>query len=185
MTSEHALRRTSDQQISMAVKAGIAGWLIPGLGHFIAGHRAIGCVFFAAITLAFGTGLAVGGIKNSVNPWSQKWLFVAEAGIAGYTVPALLVNLYAMPEIPARRVQQALAGDTTSLSQEALTEYQGKITRYISFYPSSDIAQIYLSIAGLMNVLAVVDAVARAITGKPTFPESESKNHIADPVTAT
>lgn len=165
--------RRNEDNISTAVTAGIAGWIIPGLGHVLAGHRGIGIVFFVAITLTYATGLAVGGIKNSVNPWSQRWLFLAEAGVAGYTFSALLANMYAMPEIPARQVTQTLANDTSTMSEEELRAYRGRINKYISFYPSSDIAQIYLSIAGLMNVLAVADAVTRAVTGKPTFPETE------------
>jgi hypothetical protein len=42
--------------------------------------------------------------------------------------------------------------------------------RYSAYYPYSDIAQIYLATAGLLNVLVILDAIARAQTGGlPTF----------------
>ena len=36
-------------------------------------------------------------------------------------------------------------------------------------YPESDVAQIYLAAAGLLNILVILDAISRAQTGEPTF----------------
>ncbi len=93
-------------------------------------------VFFIAITFPYLTGLALGGVKTSVDPRSNHWLFLAELGVGSYTVVGYLVSR-ALPDRP----------------------------EYMSFYPGSDVAQIYLATAGLLNVLAVLDALSRAQTG--------------------
>ena len=40
---------------------------------------------------------------------------------------------------------------------------------YMSYYPESDVAQIYLATAGLLNLLVILDAISRAQTGLPTY----------------
>ncbi len=122
-------------------QAGILAWLLPGAGHFFLGHRGIAAVFFVAISFAYGTGLAVGGVKNSVNPTANRWLFLAELGIGGYPTVGYLVS-------------------------NALPDYGPKeLSPYVSFYPEADVAQIYLAIGGLLNLLAILDALTRAQTG--------------------
>jgi hypothetical protein len=123
------------------VQAGILAWILPGAGHYFLGHRGIALVFFVAISFAYGTGLAIGGVKNSVNPRENRWLFLAEIGIGGYTTVGYFVS-------------------------NTLPTYGPKeFSPYISFYPESDVAQIYLAVGGLLNLLAILDALTRAQTG--------------------
>jgi hypothetical protein len=145
------------------VQAGLLAWILPGLGHYALGHRALGIVFFLAISVPYWAGLAIGGIKNNVNPWSNRWLFLAEMGTGGYTSVGLFVNSRFGELRP-----QALADPKylNLLSDEARNRYLA----YLSFYPESDVAQIYLATAGLLNILAILDALTRAQTGgMPTF----------------
>ncbi len=98
-------------------------------------------VFFVAISFAYGTGLAIGGVKNLINPRENRWLFLAEVGIGSYTTVGYLVsNMLATPG-------------------------PKEFSPYISFYPESDVAQIYLAVGGLLNLLAILDALTRAQTG--------------------
>jgi hypothetical protein len=149
------------------VQAGLLSWILPGAGHWMLGHRGLAAVFFAAISLPFWTGLAIGGLKSSVNPWSNPWLFLAEMGTGGYTSVSLLANRTIGDLNP-----QALA-DPKYLNK-VTSEQRKKYLPYMSFYPESDVAQIYLATAGLLNVLVILDAIARAQTGGlPTFREPE------------
>lgn len=128
------------------IQAGFLAWLLPGAGHFVLGHRGLGIVFFAAISFAYWTGIAVGGVKNTVNYQYNPWLFLAEMGAGGYTLPCALLGK-SLPTKPAN-----------------------EFSEYVSYPPNSDIAQIYLAVAGLLNVLAILDALARAQTGgQPVF----------------
>jgi hypothetical protein len=123
------------------LQAGILAWILPGAGHFYLGHRGIALVFFIAISFAYGTGLAVGGVKNSVNPRVNHWLFLAEIGVGGYTTAGYFVS-------------------------NALPTYSpDELSPYVGFYPDSDVAQIYLAAGGLLNLLAILDALTRAQTG--------------------
>ena len=128
------------------IQAGILAWLLPGAGHFLLGQRGIAWVFFVTISFAYGTGLAIGGVKNSVNPRENRWLFLAELGIGSYTGIGYVVS-------------------------NRLPDYGEKeLSPYVSFYPESDVAQIYLAIGGLLNLLAILDALMRAQTdGMPVF----------------
>lgn len=128
------------------IQAGILAWILPGAGHFYLGHRGLAAVFFAAITFPFLTGVAIGGVKNSVNPSVNKWLFLAEMTAGGYTTVFYFISSR-LPTVPPNERSE-----------------------YVSYYPETDVAQIYLAAAGLMNVLAILDAMARAQSGGlPTF----------------
>jgi hypothetical protein len=124
-----------------AMTAGLLAWLLPGAGHWWLGRRTLGGVYFGAITLAYFLGLLIGGLKSSIDPHGNVWLFVAEMGIGGYTTLGYLAAR-AIPTFPPN-----------------------EFSPHVSFYPENDVAQIYLSVAGLLNVLAVLDAIARAQTG--------------------
>ena len=128
--------------MGQSFQAGILAWILPGAGHFALGHRGLGLVFFCAISFAYLTGVAIGGVKSSVNPRENKWLFLAEMGIGGYTTVFFFWS------------------SSLSVPQEP---------GYVSFFPESDVSQIYLAAAGLLNVLAILDALSRAQTGLPTY----------------
>ncbi|MFH1748580.1 MAG: DUF6677 family protein [Planctomycetota bacterium] len=145
------------------IGAGLLTWLLPGAGHFILGHRGLGIVFFLGISIPYALGLAVGGVKNCVNPWSNKWLFLAEMGAGGYTTLGFVVNQQ-VGDLDPR-----LLADPKYLNTVADEDRQHYL-KYMSFYPESDVAQIYLATAGLLNILAILDALMRAQTGGlPTF----------------
>lgn len=129
-----------------SIQSGLLAWLIPGAGHFFLGARGLAAVFFLAITIPFFVGVAIGGIKDSINPRTNGWLFCAEIFVGGYTAVGYFVS-NSLPDIPPKQPSP-----------------------YASYYPGSDIAQIYLATAGLLNLLAILDAVARAAqNGVPTF----------------
>lgn len=162
--------RREDRTV-LTVQAGVLTWLLPGLGHLRLGHRALALVFFVGISFPYWAGLAIGGIKNSINPWTNRWLFLAEMGVGGYTTVGLLWN-HSLGDLPPAAVGSVLNKDQAFMqtSAERRKQLEASLLRYVSFYPESEIAQIYLATAGLLNVLAICDAMARAASGgRPTF----------------
>jgi hypothetical protein len=152
--------RQQPANIDRMIQAGVLAWLLPGGGHFLLGHRGLGTVFCVTITTVFMIGLLFGGLKNSINPATNKWLFLAEMGAGGYTVAGYLVNLSYGEIKPA----DLATPDRRDAIEPAV------YAKYVSFYPASDIAQIYLAAAGLLNLLAILDALSRAQTGGlPTY----------------
>lgn len=137
-----------------AVQAGLLTWILPGAGHYLLGHRGLAAVVFVAITFPYLTGLALGGVMDFVNPRANRWLFLAELGVGGYTLPGYLVSQAVEKNVQERQARGEVVDET----------------RYRAYYPESDIAIIYLATAGLLNILAILDAISRAQTGGlPTF----------------
>ena len=153
----------SEQDMGLMMQAGLLAWILPGLGHYRLGHRRLAVVFFLAISIPYWTGLAVGGIKNNINPWSNRWLFLAEMGTGGYTSLGLVINRN-VGELDPQKLADPKYLNTVP------PEEQERYLKYMSYYPESDIAVIYLATAGLLNILAILDAITRAKTGGlPTF----------------
>ena len=119
------------------LQAGVLAWLLPGAGHWWLGYRRLAVVYFVAISFAYLSGVAIGGAKNLVNPQVNRWLFLAELGVGGYTTGFFLLSR-SLPTLPVTEPSP-----------------------YVSYYPEAEVAQIYLAVAGLLNVLAVCDALAR------------------------
>jgi hypothetical protein len=150
-----------------AIGAGLLTWILPGAGHLWLGHRGLALVFFAAISLPYGVGMALGGLLDSANPRTNPWLCLAEVGVGGYTIPA-----YVASQSLERRVLQevGLRAPPDQAFRDDYGRYMEARAKYMSFYPESDVAQIYLATAGLLNLLAILDAISRAQTGGlPTY----------------
>jgi hypothetical protein len=155
---------------SKAIQAGLLSWLVPGAGHFLLGHRGLGIVCFVAVTFAYCVGLAFGGVVPLVNLKTNGWLFLAELGTGGYTLPALAVSRSAERKILTEAGLASVPDQQTQ--RDRYDTYLRAATRlgYMSYYPESDVATIYLATAGLLNVLVILDAISRAQTGGlPTF----------------
>ncbi len=155
-----------------ATWAGFLTWIVPGLGHYVLGHRGLAIVFFVAISLPYWIGMALGGVLDSASLRTNPWLTAAAMGAGGYTTPCVLISA----AIDARLLREAglsRAPDAMSpmpAERDASRRFLAVRARYMAFHPGADVAQIYIAASGLMNVLAILDAIARALTGGlPTF----------------
>jgi hypothetical protein len=109
---------------------GLAAWAVPGLGHWLLGQRGRAIVLLAAIMLTYWTGVAVGGVRYTVDPGGNTLWFVAQSGVGPQVVALCLATArQPVPAVP---------------------------------WPDSDIAVIYAGVAGLLNMLVILDAVGRA-----------------------
>ena len=92
----------------------------------------------AAITVTFWTGVAIGGVKNTVNP-DQRWLwFMGQVCAGGHTLTALTIG-NAMPA-PA----------------------PGFEATRIAYGREEEIAVVYTAICGMLNILIILDVLVRA-----------------------
>jgi len=155
--------KQAEAKTGLMIQAGLLTWILPGLGHYRLGHRGLAVTFFLAVSIPYWTGLAVGGIKNNINPWSNRWLFLAEMGTGGYTTVNLIINR-SVGELDPRKLADPKYFNTISEAE------RDRYAKYMSYYPESDMAVIYLATAGLLNILAILDALTRAQTGGlPTY----------------
>lgn len=119
--------------------AGLLAWLVPGAGHFYLGERGRGLVYLATITVTFWSGVAIGGVRGTVDPQQRQLWFIAQAGTAGNAAAAVTLNRMTTPT-PSRKGQKPPKGDWASV----------------------EVGVHYTGVAGLLNLLVILDAIARA-----------------------
>lgn len=117
--------KSKENHAVFLLTVGLAGWLIPGGGHFIIKEKSRAIIIFTAVVLTFAIGLYLGSVAV-VNPATDKLAYTAQ-----------IMNSPAVAAI-------------------------GRITKeghYTVFGKPKEIGQIYTSIAGLLNLLCIVNAV--------------------------
>ena len=125
--------RAAGRSSSMAFLVLIAGWLVPGAGHFLLGKWVRGLLLFTALLLMFGIGVALQGKIYSPNTGDLLDIL----NFAGDLGTGLLYVV-------------ARAFD---LGQSAVVTV------------SADYGTKFMVVAGLLNVIAAVDAHSLA-TGR-------------------
>ena len=118
--------------------AGVLAWALPGLGHWYIGERGRGVIFMAVIALTFWSGVAIGGVKNTVNPNDRSLWFLGQVCAGVHPLAALLWGRQI--EIPPDANQ----------------------ADWIAFGQAEDISVIYTAIAGMLNILIILDVLVRA-----------------------
>lgn len=122
--------------------AGLLAWAVPGLGHIFLGHRGRGLVFLVTITATFWSGVAIGGVRGTVDPHERSLWFVAQLCTGGNTGAAYLLNRAVTP----------------SGERHARTA-----PKYVPpYWVAAEVGVHYTGVAGLLNLLVVLDALALA-----------------------
>lgn len=127
-------RETTRESIIPAPFAAFLAWVLPGLGHWVIGERVRGLVFFVVITVTFWGGIAVGGVRTTVTP-RENGAWIAAQLCAG---------------------TQALGA--LYWSHQRSVKFKDEIK---APWPASNIAVVYAGVAGLLNLLVIIDVLAR------------------------
>jgi hypothetical protein len=168
--------------------AAVLSWLVPGLGQLYQGRRAKGRMFMAALVAILVAGLWIGGGRVAYCQWrpgARRIDFLGQAGIGAVAIPAVIQSWtlaasgrpllpggwFAPPLVPNQPVSAAYAaalernepgmtffrdardGTLRSQADELSVWYLG-LGRFF------DIGTLYVTIAGLLNLLVVYDAWA-------------------------
>jgi len=120
---------------SMATIAPLAGWLVPGLGHFIQRRYVRGALILAAVFIMFFAGLGMQGKVYSFNTGDLLDIL----GFVGDLGSGVLYFLARSMDWGAGNIHRAVA----------------------------DYGTKYIVVAGLLNIIAAVDAHHIAIGKKP------------------
>ncbi len=121
-----------------AAIATVFAWLLPGLGHYWIGERGRGAIFFVVTTVTFWGGIAVGGVRTTITPRENGAWIAAQLCVG----------------------PQALGALYLSNQQVELAKKQGQVPHRAA-WPSSNIAVVYAGVAGLLNLLIIIDVLAR------------------------
>jgi hypothetical protein len=135
MVAQRPEKTSAKSDNPMATIAPIAGWLFPGLGHFIQRRWIRGLLLMSAVFVMFFAGLGMQGKVYSLNTGDLLDMlgFVGDLGTGA---------LYFV----ARTMDWGI----------------GNIHRAVADYGTK-----YIVVAGLLNVIAAVDAYHIAIGKKP------------------
>lgn len=118
----------------------VLGWLVPGLGHWMLGLRHRGAVIGLTLLLLFAGGLLIGGM-DVVDPVDDTIWFIPQAGLGPVTAGLGLAHV----------VMDKQAAET------------GKSVFQRSIGRVNEMGTLYCAIAGVLNLLAILDAVHRQI----------------------
>lgn len=118
----------------------VAGWLIPGLGHYLAGWRNKGILLFLIISIAFLVGLQLSDWE-AVSRDLHEYAFFAEIWVGGATLPLLAID-------PVRK-----SGKVDSYGH--IKDEYTRVPRH------TDTGVLFCAVAGLLNLLVLFDLAER------------------------
>jgi hypothetical protein len=132
------------------IPAAVAAWVFPGLGHAMSGELKRGAILAAVIGSMWIVGLWVGGISvieartttGQVRPWFLGQMLIAPSLVVEYTHDRYRAQTGGQEPEPSRDPSHP-------------TLYEPSYGR------PHEIGTLYTALAGLLNLLAVVDVIYR------------------------
>ncbi len=145
----------SATRTTLNFRAAVLGWILPGLGHASLGDRRRGLLVGGGVLGLFLGGLLIGGLDVVDRREDHLW-FLAQAG-AG---PVAWVADYAN----ANLVASGRFGELLEASHPDPMAPRGTVVEVSSLkslaHPN-EMGTLFAAMAGLMNVVAVLDAMSR------------------------
>lgn len=126
------------------VLAALVTWLVPGAGHLLIGDRNRGIAFLVVITLTFWTGVAIGGVKNTVSPVDRTLWFAGQICAGGHSLAALAW---------ASTIESPIGKEPGTSPFPAAV---------IGYGRTEEVSVVYTAIAGMLNILIILDVLVRA-----------------------
>jgi hypothetical protein len=133
--------------------AGLA-WLLPGLGHFKLGQRRRGILIMFGVLFMFLGGVLVGGV-DCVDRKRDKLWFMAQAVCGPVAFAADYVNQRYTKTLP-RNWEYTYSN--TKPGDQAHDEIVAQL-KTISLGRVNEAGTLFCALAGLMNLVAILDAL--------------------------
>ncbi len=135
------------------VFAAVLGWLIPGAGHLYQGRTGKGVLFMVCILATFFYGLVLSdgrAVYASWTPEDRRLPYLCQIGVGLPALPALVQTML------VREGKTPFFGGVMAPPRDIgeLNEWYRTLNRYF------ELGTVYTMIAGLLNILAVYDALA-------------------------
>ena len=142
----------NNQQIGLNVVAALCAWLVPGLGHVVIGEKARGVLVFAGIAFMWVCGILIGGIDAVDRKEDPLW-FAAQvcSGPIAFGIDGMNSAL-----LKTGRVGELV--DSPAISRNAAPV---KVSSYKGIAQVNEYGILFTGLAGLMNLVAIVDASTR------------------------
>ena len=154
---------------------GLAQWALPGLGYWLIGDRARGTTIGVAVVTLFVLGLLIGGVRVvEVPTFSRTGVRIPQQpteSSLSYVLRDVGNKPWSVPQVMAGPV--AIAGGVASVWAGQTPEGANEARGAESHARINEIAVLYTAVAGMLNVLAIIDSAYRA--HKLAEPEAEGK----------
>ncbi|MDR2171501.1 MAG: hypothetical protein LBP59_15270 [Planctomycetaceae bacterium] len=164
------------------VVAGFLTWLVPGLGQFYQGRYAKALLFFLCIAPAFvagcflGSSFEVGIARNVYYSWRQqdkRLFFIPQACIGAAAIPAIVQALWTSSGDPPP-FGKFMAPPQTDLSDKTgVAPTLTDIAKNLHFL--FELGTYITVIAGLMNLMAIFDAIDGPLVYKQEKKKEEKR----------
>ena len=161
--SASASRESAERPWVWNAGPAIAGWCVPGLGHWLIGERKRGLIIMIALYGLFVAGLLIGGIDVIDSREDRLWFF----GQVVMGPPAVILNsaraglaaeLY--DQIPRGMRSNAFGRAPAGLGDVLASSDQEPAYRK-SIGRVNELGTLYCTLAGLLNLLAIMDVAYR------------------------
>jgi len=146
--------------------AAIAAWALPGLGHYLLGQRRRAVVLAVAIIGLWFAGLFIGGIsvidhrdETTMRPSKFSLWFLGQMLIG----PSLIVDLYHQQLKSDSQMTFGHLPEPEDQPQPLYVPSQGRVY---------EIGVLYTSLAGMLNLMAILDVL---------YADPRRKNHAPRP----
>jgi hypothetical protein len=161
----------------------VAGWLVPGLGYFLIGQRGRAAVASLAIILLYLLGLFLAGIRvievpgyddqtgmqirmyqnQRIQPRDSRYPNAGSALMNGGFVAEIANKPWFVGQVLAGPIALASAAISVDLAQAGShNEYQSQTQYPRPHAPMEMVGTLYTAIAGMLNLLVIIDATHRA-----------------------
>jgi len=144
--------KSQGDNVANSIVAMMLAWIIPGAGHIFLGRWVRGVVIFITIGATFWSGVALGGVLT-VDHRNARWWFVAQmlTGVHG------IVGFYNQ-----KQVYQTMPAVPNDAELDAMLQEKGIA---LADNPTDSIARAYTGVAGMLNVLCIMDALLLGLMG--------------------
>lgn len=132
--------------------AALAAWVLPGLGHALLGDVRRGLVIGLAIATLWIGGLAIGGVGTIQRERHPFW-FLGQALVA--------------PSLAIHYVRNTFLVEAPS-PEDLGKNLPGRVIYTPAYGHTSEQGVLYTALAGLLNLLAIIDVVYRPTRGNAT-----------------
>jgi len=158
-----------------AALAAILSWLVPGLGHVYAGDFRRGALFFALIAGAIAVGLIISG-GLAIDIVFHDIAIYGQLGAGGPTLgTAALKYMRDKRTLKPEGRGKLSFSDIKNHREETLKSAYGK-RGHIN--PWHELGLLLTTIAGLLNLLVILDAAETAVTPNRRDGESPQGNTV-------
>ncbi|MHC4415059.1 MAG: DUF6677 family protein [Planctomycetota bacterium] len=130
--------------------AAFLAWLWPGLGHVSLGHRRRGLLVMLGVLFLFLSGVLIGGI-DAVDRKDDRLWFLAQALCGPIALAVDYVNQTQLKTLPDDWVDRYMQDDPEIISRLGRKSL-GRV---------NEMGTLYSALAGLMNLVAILDALQR------------------------